>query len=75
MLLVSGLVVFPTSSGLAVMTMFFITIHELLCLVVAGAYHGDSDLQLERINVYFNEAQGKEQRVIHRARSLLWSLR
>lgn len=22
-----------------------------------GAYHGDSDLQLERINVYYNEAQ------------------
>ena len=25
-----------------------------------GAYHGDSDLQLERINVYYNEATGKE---------------
>ncbi|XP_072096682.1 tubulin beta-4B chain-like isoform X1 [Mobula birostris] len=24
----------------------------------AGAYHGDSDLQLERINVYYNEATG-----------------
>jgi tubulin beta len=23
-----------------------------------GRYHGDSDLQLERINVYFNEATG-----------------
>lgn len=23
-----------------------------------GAYHGDSDLQLERINVYFQEASG-----------------
>ncbi|CAF4569747.1 unnamed protein product [Rotaria socialis] len=23
-----------------------------------GAYHGDSDLQLERINVYYNEAAG-----------------
>lgn len=23
-----------------------------------GMYHGDSDLQLERINVYFNEAVG-----------------
>jgi tubulin beta len=23
-----------------------------------GSYHGDSDLQLERINVYFNEATG-----------------
>lgn len=26
--------------------------------VPAGTYHGDSDLQLERINVYFNEATG-----------------
>lgn len=25
-----------------------------------GAYTGDSDLQLERINVYYNEATGKE---------------
>lgn len=24
-----------------------------------GAYHGDSDLQLERINVYYNEAGGE----------------
>ena len=24
-----------------------------------GTYHGDSDLQLERINVYYNEASGK----------------
>ncbi|KAF0305516.1 Tubulin beta-4B chain [Amphibalanus amphitrite] len=23
-----------------------------------GAYHGDSELQLERINVYYNEASG-----------------
>jgi len=23
-----------------------------------GTYHGDSDLQLERINVYYNEATG-----------------
>ena len=25
-----------------------------------GSYHGDSDLQLDRINVYYNEASGKE---------------
>lgn len=25
-----------------------------------GTYHGDSDLQLERINVYYNEATGKQ---------------
>uniref|UniRef100_A0A7N9AX83 Tubulin, beta 2b n=1 Tax=Mastacembelus armatus TaxID=205130 RepID=A0A7N9AX83_9TELE len=24
-----------------------------------GTYHGDSDLQLDRINVYYNEASGK----------------
>ncbi len=24
-----------------------------------GTYHGDTDLQLERINVYYNEASGK----------------
>ena len=27
-----------------------------------GTYHGDSDLQLERINVYFNEATGGNSR-------------
>ena len=26
-----------------------------------GTYHGDSDLQLERINVYYNEATGTSQ--------------
>jgi len=25
-----------------------------------GTYHGDSDLQLERINVYYNEATGSQ---------------
>ena len=25
-----------------------------------GTYHGDSDLQLERINVYYNEATGRQ---------------
>jgi tubulin beta len=28
-----------------------------------GTYHGDSDLQLERINVYFNEATGGEREI------------
>lgn len=27
-----------------------------------GTYHGDSDLQLERINVYYNEATGETSR-------------
>lgn len=30
-----------------------------------GTYHGDSDLQLDRINVYYNEASGKY--IIHTA--------
>jgi len=25
-----------------------------------GSYHGDSDLQLDRINVYYNEASGQD---------------
>ena len=25
----------------------------------SGTYHGDSDLQLERVNVYFSEAAGE----------------
>ncbi|KAL7486313.1 hypothetical protein ACHAW6_011901 [Cyclotella cf. meneghiniana] len=29
-----------------------------LKIPLSGTYHGDSDLQLERINVYFNEATG-----------------
>jgi hypothetical protein len=29
-----------------------------------GTYHGDSDLQLERINVYYNEASGQLKRRI-----------
>jgi hypothetical protein len=28
----------------------------------SGIYHGDSDLQLERISVYYNEASGKYRR-------------
>lgn len=36
-----------------------------------GTYHGDSDLQLERINVYYNEATGgsAERRASDRAQS------
>ena len=33
-----------------------------------GTYHGDSDLQLERINVYYNEATGK----IHQHPPNIW---
>jgi hypothetical protein len=31
-----------------------------------GTYHGDSDLQLERINVYYNEATGKSASAAHK---------
>ena len=34
------------------------TISDFLIHHLWGTYHGDSDLQLERINVYFNEATG-----------------
>ena len=38
-----------------------------------GTYHGDSDLQLERINVYYNEATGRFDKagfiLIHAVRS------
>lgn len=38
-----------------------------------GTYHGDSDLQLERINVYFNEATGKILDLRHnRDNSYIW---
>lgn len=33
-------------------------LHLLSFFHFTSAYHGDSDLQLERINVYFNEATG-----------------
>ena len=40
----------------------FVGIHWSNCNLFTffhiGTYHGDSDLQLERINVYFNEATG-----------------
>jgi hypothetical protein len=35
-----------------------------------GTYHGDSDLQLERINVYFNEATGGASRHLGVARAI-----
>lgn len=35
-----------------------------------GSYHGDSDLQLERINVYYTEALGKMFLVINICNSI-----
>jgi hypothetical protein len=39
-----------------------------------GTYHGDSDLQLERINVYYNEAAGKLSACIWRRKYLWWTV-
>ena len=40
----------------------FITLQKVICdehgIDPTGSYSGDSDLQLERVNVYFNEASG-----------------
>ena len=38
-----------------------------------GTYHGDSDLQLERVNVYFNEASGGEPWGVSTAKGILAS--
>lgn len=39
-----------------------------------GSYHGDSDLQLERINVYYNEAAGDYLNDFFAFRSILLSI-
>ncbi|XP_025721841.1 tubulin beta-4B chain-like [Callorhinus ursinus] len=41
-----------------------------------GSYHGDSDLQLERINVYYNEAAGEYLNVFAQSTLLciLWQM-
>ena len=31
-----------------------------------GTYHGDSDLQLERVNVYYNEAAGTISEILNK---------
>ena len=44
------------------MRVFFVQFWEVISdehgIDPTGTYHGDSDLQLERINVYYNEATG-----------------
>lgn len=37
---------------------FWEVISDEHCIDATGTYYGDSDLQLERINVYYNEATG-----------------
>ncbi|XP_037941049.1 tubulin beta-4B chain-like, partial [Teleopsis dalmanni] len=37
---------------------FWEVISDEHCIDCKGCYYGDSDLQLERINVYYNEANG-----------------
>ena len=53
------------SSGLQKLTLpfpFVFLSTQVICdehgVDPTGTYHGDSDLQLERINVYYNEATG-----------------
>lgn len=41
------------------MLQFWEVISEEHGIDQSGIYHGDSDLQLERISVYYNEASGK----------------
>ena len=45
------------------MCLYFVQFWEVISdehgIDPTGTYHGDSDLQLERINVYYNEASGK----------------
>lgn len=36
-----------------------------------GSYQGDSDLQLERINVYYNEASGNKKKQLNKIKALL----
>jgi hypothetical protein len=38
--------------------LFLVIGHLLTSFVFIGSYVGDTDLQLERINVYYNEASG-----------------
>uniref|UniRef100_A0A1B0GEX4 Tubulin beta chain n=1 Tax=Glossina morsitans morsitans TaxID=37546 RepID=A0A1B0GEX4_GLOMM len=39
---------------------FWEVISDEHCIDATGTYYGDSDLQLERINVYYNEASGSK---------------
>ncbi|KAB0336733.1 hypothetical protein FD755_025876, partial [Muntiacus reevesi] len=44
----------------ACLTTFWEVISDEHGIDPTGSYHGDSDLQLERINVYYNEAAGNK---------------
>jgi len=46
------------SSQLSFLPQFWEVISDEHGIDPTGTYHGDSDLQLERINVYYNEATG-----------------
>lgn len=52
------------SSSLIISSFVFLQFWEVISdehgIDPTGTYHGDSDLQLERINVYYNEATGKQ---------------
>lgn len=46
-------------TDIVIYTQFWEVISDEHGIDPSGAYNGDSDLQLERINVYYNEATGK----------------
>ena len=47
-----------TGTTLFISTLLMMKYFAFSICLPTGTYHGDSDLQLERINVYFNEATG-----------------
>lgn len=62
----------PSSIMLRTTAQFWEVISDEHGVDPTGAYHGDSDLQLERINVYFNEATGG--RYVPRACKVVWNV-
>ena len=53
------MVLVNTSSGILFSFQFWEVISDEHGIDPTGTYHGDSDLQLERIDVYFTEATGE----------------
>ncbi|KAH9362135.1 hypothetical protein HPB48_002113 [Haemaphysalis longicornis] len=50
----------PLQSGAASWIKFWEVISDEHGIDLTGSYHGDSDTQLERIHVYYNEASGNK---------------
>lgn len=51
---------FPLTLIFGISLQFWEVISDEHGIDPTGTYHGDSDLQLERINVYYNEATGEK---------------